>query len=315
MQASLPGAKMPRTSILHKSAANGSLLISFSALLWATDALVRFHAIDKVDPTMIVLIEHILAVLVMIPLIINKFGKEAFALSPQQWIASALTGFGGSALALVYFTASFAYVNPSVAVLLQKFQPVMVVVIAFFILGERPNSKFYFWSIIALAAGVVLSFPNLDFNFINSVDLHSKGIRYALLAALMWAISTVAGKILLKKTSPTLATFWRFFFGLVGLSFISIFSENHSTSFNWALLSSGSTPWALLYLSLVPGLLAIFMYYSGLARTTASIATFVELVYPIGAVILNTLFLHTPLEPIQLASGFVLIAAVTLISI
>ena len=231
---------------------------------------------------------------------------------PKEWFAAAFSGIGGSAIAFVFFTASFLYVNPSVAILLQKLQPILVVLIAYLFLGERPVKKFYFWGIVALGAAVVLSFPDLNFKFLSDgVDLRSKGIQYAAGAAALWAASTVSGKILLEKTTPTLATFWRFFFGLISLIFLLILSK---TPIAAGHVISTPTLMALLYLSLVPGLLAMLAYYAGLAHTSASVTTFIELLYPIGAVILNTIFLHTPLETTQTLAGMVLVLAVAMIS-
>ena len=290
----------------------GPALVGLAAFLWATDALVRYPAIGKVDPTLIVLVEHILAVIILLPWVIRKHRDEIFALSPKEWLSALFCGVGGSAVATLFFTASFLFINPSVAVLLQKLQPVMVVVIAYLFLGERPAKKFYFWGLIALAAGIVLSFPDLDFKFLSEgVDLHSKGIKYAFGAALIWAASTVSGKILLKRTAPTLATFWRFCFGLFGLMVLLGLSGNLQI---FEVLNSFENILVLLYLSLIPGLFAMMVYYAGLARTPASVTTFIELLYPIGAVILNTMFLHTPLQPVQVAAGSVLILAVAVLS-
>ena len=292
----------------------GPFFVGLAAFLWATDALVRYPAIETLDPSLIVFVEHVLAVLILLPWVWSRFRKKIFALSLREWIAAGFSGAAGSALATLFFTASFRYVNPSVAILLQKLQPIMVVLIAYFFLGERPAKKFYYWGSIALAAGVVLSFPDLNFKFLrNGVDLHSIGIQYALGAALIWAASTVSGKFLLKKTPPSLATFWRFFFGFVMLTLLLGLSH-HLPTLNNLIYPEGTLTF-LLYLSLVPGLCAMLSYYSGLSRTPASVTTFIELLFPIGAVILITVFLHTPLDSTQAAAGIVLLGAVTMLSI
>lgn len=297
---------------LNLKTISGPLLVGFAAFLWATDALVRYPAIDRIDPTFIVLVEHILAVVLLLPWMMKKHRGNFFSLNLKEWIAAMFSGIGGSAIGTVFFTASFLYINPSVAVLLQKLQPILVVIIAYLFLSERPARKFYFWGFIAVGAGVVLSFPDFDFSFLHGgMNVRSKGFQYAFGAALLWAASTVSGKILLKRTAPTVATFWRFFFGLLALGVMSAFGNTIPT------LSSLATPsiyTTLLYLSLIPGLCAMLAYYSGLSRTQASVTTFIELLYPIGAVILNTTFLHTPLEPVQTVAGLVLLGAVAMIS-
>ncbi len=291
---------------------SGPLLVGLAAFLWATDALTRYPVSGKVDPTWIVLVEHIIAILVLAPWIVMKHRDSIFSLNLKEWFAAVFSGVGGSALGTLFFTASFLYVNPSVSVLLQKLQPVMVVIIAYIFLGERPVKKFYFWSIIALGAGIALSFPDFNFKFLNEgVSLHSKGIQYSLGAGILWAASTVSGKILLQRTPPAVATFWRFFFGCIALAVVQGLANEIP---DWKWISDGPLFLSLIYLSVVPGLFAMLVYYAGLARTPASVTTFIELLYPIGAVILNTAFLHTPLETVQTIAGLILVVAVAMIS-
>ena len=290
----------------------GTLLVGLAAILWATDALVRYPSINRIDPTLIVFVEHILAVIILLPWMLLKHKKTFFALNLKEWLAAIFCGIGGSALATLLFTASFVYINPSVAVLLQKLQPVMVVGIAYLFLGEKPHRKFYLWGTVALAAGITLSFPNLNFRFLSlGMDLHSKGIQYAFGAALLWAAATVGGKILLHRTPATVATFWRFFFGFVAL-LVLILTTKHPL--NIGSIDSSSNLFSLLYLSLIPGLLAMVVYYSGLSRTPASVTTFIELIYPIAAVAVNTVFLHTPLQSVQTIAAGILLLAVAIIS-
>ncbi|MBI2712310.1 MAG: DMT family transporter [Bdellovibrio sp.] len=309
---------------LYKEKLLGPALIGTAALVWATDALVRFPAGEKVDAAVLVYLEHILVLLVCLPFILKKFGKKLFSLSKAEFFCAALSGTGGSALATTFFTASMSYVNPSVAVLLQKLQPIMVVVIAYIFLGERPMKKFYLFCLVALAAGVLLSFPDLDFDFLSDVKLRSIGVRYALLAAFFWASSTVSGKILVRKTPPLLATFWRFVFGFFALTLILFFAPSFLQKTGTVrpdlldtlpVLFHGWMPFFILYLSLVPGLAAFLLYYAGLARTSAGASAFIELIYPIGAVILNTAFLNTPLNLVQVIAALVLMVAVTAISL
>jgi drug/metabolite transporter (DMT)-like permease len=289
----------------------GSFWVGLAAFLWATDALVRYPAISKINPTFIVLFEHVLAVFILLPWMLKKYGQTAFELSKGEWISALFSGICGSAIATIVFTASFKYVNPSVAVLLQKLQPVLVVMIAYVFLGERPVKSFYIWGTISLIAGLVLSFPDFNFSFLIKQDAHSIGIQYALVAALMWAGSTVTGKKLLMRTPTLVAAFWRFFFGLLGVILLIFLSEN---PIQLDYLLPGPALYSLIYLSLIPGLLAIMVYYVGLSSTPAGVTSFIELVYPIGAIVLNTIFLHTPLDTTQTIAGGVLLFAVAMLS-
>ena len=294
----------------------GPVLIGIGAVLWATDAVFRVPMVARLDPTLIVFYEHLIAVTAMLPWIwFNR--KAALALRAQEWIAAALIGIGGSAFGTIFFTASFKYINPSVAILLQKFQPIICALLAFAILGERPGKSFVFWATAAIGAGVVLAFPDLKFGFLafdfhSGLDLRSRGILYTLAAAGLWAVSTVGGKILLRRTSPPIATFWRFSFGLGTTIALLTLGD---VRFSWDTLAQPELLRSLAYMSLIPGLLAMILYYGGLRRTQASIATFVELIFPASAILINTYYLKMPLLPVQIVSGVVLLAAVTRISV
>lgn len=177
--------------------------------------------------------------------------------------------------------------------------------------APRPNST---RAAVALAAGFVLSFPDLDVSFLSEHgNLHAKGVIYALTACALWGISTVAGKSLLQRTTAGIATFWRYFFGLVTL--VAILWAAHIHVDMSAVVGSREILIALAYLSVISGVIPMFVYYAGMARTPASVVTFIELLYPVSAVILNTIFLHTPLTSVQMGAGAVLLFAVTMISI
>lgn len=294
------------------AAHKGPLLVAAASFLWGTDALFRYPITETIDPIFIVFCEHLLGTLVLAAWIVALHRRQVFKLDRRGWGAAVFVGAVGSAVATALFTASFKYVNPSVAVLLQKLQPILVVAIAMVVLREKPRRGFYIWAGVALGAGVVLSFPDLNFDvFAVEQQAHFLGVAYALAASVLWAASTVAGKVLLERVSPSVGTFWRYFFGLVTLM---------------GLLAIGKVPLAqnleaarpvahsILYLALFAGILPMAIYYGGLKRTSASVTTFLELIYPVSAVVLNTIVLHTPLTGVQLIAGAVLLFAVAMIS-
>lgn len=292
----------------------GPFLIAVASLFWATDALVRMPAVGELDALWIVLYEHAIGVVVLLPLLFLRGTEDLFKLSFRDWMSAVFVGVFGSGLATVFFTASFQFANPSVIILLQKLQPVIVVLLAQAFLGERPSPLFYFLGFIALGAAVGLSFPDLNFDFIqNPKDTHAKGVIYSLSAALIWAVSTVVGKKLVTQVSPVITTFWRFTFGLIGLTLLAVFSNSSAPS--WGIVTTPKMIFFLVYMGIIPGILAMTVYYAGMRKTTASKVTFAELTFPVSAVALNTLVLNMPLTQAQLLAGAILIGAVTLISI
>lgn len=290
------------------------ILIAIAAILWATDAPFRLPAVQALDPILVVLFEHCIGLGALSLWAFFKKRPEVLRLQTSDWIGAILVGGGGSALATVFFTASFRYINPSLTILLQKLQPILVILLASLLLKEKPKKGFFLWTVLALSSAAVLSFPDLNFSFLkDGIDLHSRGVFYAMGAATLWAIATISGKFLLRKNAPGTVTFWRYAFGFATLIGLTLLSNSPLTP----LLSSfSSTPIlkALLYISLVPGLLSMVAYYAGLLKTPASTATLIELLYPVSAVVINTLVLHQPLNLVQLAAGTLLLVSVLKIS-
>ncbi len=299
----------------------GPLFVAFAAILWATDALVRYPLVQAgIDPIFVVFFDHLLGVLLLTPYILLKFRKQFLKISPAQWSGLFLIGGGASAIATVLFTASFRYVNPSVSILLQKLQPIFVVLLAMLFLGERPNRAFFVWAPLALLAGLAISFPDFNFAFLSEVSLESKGSLYALGAAGLWGLATVVGKGVVSKLPPMVVTYWRFVFGLLTLGCMLAFAGSFHADAGGAftLFDALGDPMVLrsvLYLALVPGMLALILYYQGMVRTTASTTTFMELLFPVSAVAINTIFLKTELSPIQAAAALVLLFAITQLSL
>jgi drug/metabolite transporter (DMT)-like permease len=289
---------------------SGAFFVGLAAILWATDTLFRYPLMNRgLDSVSIVLMEHLICLTILFPFILIRNRKELTALSGGAWSGLFFIGAGSSAVATVLFTASFGLVNPSVAILLQKLQPIFVTVLAFIFLKERPAKAFWGWGFIAILSGVILSFPQFNFQFAETISLESKGSIYALVAAAIWAIGTVVGKALLGSVKPVIVTFWRFAFGALALLILALAG---GVSFSRLLLfTEPENLKAIGYIALVSGLAAMGLYYSGLKRTSATIATLMELLFPVTAVLINTVFLGAPLKPVQILAGLILIFSVT----
>src|SRR3989338_1583533 len=101
-------------------------LVVLAALLWAVDAQFRKFLTGDLSSVTIVLMEHI-TIAVLVFLFLWRYLPELKNLSWREWLAVVFIALGGSALATVFFTQSFHYVNPSVAILLQKVQPLIAI--------------------------------------------------------------------------------------------------------------------------------------------------------------------------------------------
>jgi drug/metabolite transporter (DMT)-like permease len=285
----------------------GTFLIFLAAMLWATDAPFRVTLLKDLSPEFVVLAEHFFNVVIVLPLLVMK-RDEIRRLTRAQWMGVGIIAVGGSAIATYAFTQSFAYVNPSVAILLQKLQPVIAITLAWVFLRERLRSHFWIWAVLALAGAYVISFPQLVPRLYEGEIFNPNlaGVLLALLAAGLWAVSTVVGKSLLHGMHFTTLTALRF-----SLAFAVLFALNSATGSLSQALTATPRDWVfLLIVAFVSGAASLWMYYRGLRSTKASVATIAELGFPLAAMLINGIFLGERLQPAQIAGAAVLLLGV-----
>jgi drug/metabolite transporter, DME family len=132
-------------------------------------------------------------------------------------------------------------------------------------------------------------------------------VLFSLGAAALWALGTVLGRYVAPSIQPVELTTLRFAFGLPAAAIIVVLNGN---SFWVPDLSSS---FAVLWLVLVPSLLALVVYYIGLQRTAASRATLAELAYPLVGALVG-LTIGSSLTGTQWAGLALLAASVTFLS-
>lgn len=289
----------------------GPWLVFLAAMLWASDAPFRVHLTKELPSTLIVLLEHAVDVLFILPILWWKRG-EFGQLTIKQWLAVLVIGVGSSALASIAFTQAFSYVNPSVAIVLQKLQPLLAIGLAAGLLKEVLPKQFWLWCVVALGGAYVLSFPKLiPQSFPGEVfNPNSIGIFLALVAAALWAAGTVLGKLVLSRASFQTMTALRFI-----VAFIFLLALNAWQGTLQGVMHLTRTDW--LYVCIIAftsGVVSLFLYYKGLSHTKASVATLAELGFPVAAVFINYKFLHATLEPSQLAGTAILLLSIYMLN-
>src|SRR3990167_10947281 len=213
--------KLPPASILSYTQSNmnnyrtGPWLVALASLLWAIDAPFRKYLTGELSSTTIVFMEHLLISLVVLAWLWPQL-KELKNLKWTQWLALIFVSLGGSALATVFFTQSFHYINPSVAILLQKVQPYIAILLAVAVLKEKLKANFWLWALVGVFGAYLISFPALK---ITNLELSggTLGVLFALLAAFFWGGSTVFGRLVLRKISFQAMTAVRFLSALLFL--------------------------------------------------------------------------------------------------
>lgn len=283
-------------------------LVLFAAMLWATDAPFRIHLTQELSSNFIVLGEHFIDLLFVLPLLAWGW-RDLKKLSWKEWLAVGFIAIGGSALGSIAFTQAFHYVNPSVAILLQKLQPLIAISLAALILKEPLKARFWVWAFLALFGAYLISFPNLVPQLYpgETFNPNVMGVVLALTAAFFWGASTVFGRFVLQKIDFKMMTALRFSTAFVFLLFLNAWQG----TFPAAGQLTGTDVLFIAIIAVVSGVVSLFIYYRGLQFTEASVATLAELGFPMAAIFVNWLFIpNSALVPMQFVGVAILLAAI-----
>ena len=283
------------------SAIPGVVLIAAAAAMWGTDALFRKPLAESTSAGTIVFGEHVILVLLTLPLIVPAM-RALFAAGTRYVLAGIAIGAGASAIATILFTQAFVHGDPITPVVLQKVQPLIVIAAARVMLGEQPRRGFVWFVFPALLGVWLIAFP-------QPFDVHASGlepIALALGAAVLWGLGTVFGRYLSRRLPFEHVVTVRFSFGLVASAImLPILGAP-------AFASAHDTLW-IAYLALVTGAAALSLYYIGLQRTPAMLASIAELAYPVTAVIVGYVAFDATLRWTQWLGVIVTVGVVSLL--
>lgn len=283
----------------------GPVAIMCAAVLWSFDGLLRQYLLE-VPSLMVVLLEHFFGALLLTPLLFKGW-QEIKTLPNRAWISVLWVSLFGGLLGTFFYTKALSYINYidlSVVVLLQKFQPFFAIGLAAVLLREPLTKNYLICAVAAIAGGYLVTFEN----GLPVMEMDDKTLiagLMALCAAFAWGSSTVLGKHALKHLS---------FFSLTGLrlwitTFITVvvilFMGNSPIN-----VSLSKTEWlTILTIVLSTGTVALFIYYYGLKHVLATHATIYELFWPLSAMLIDLFIRGRTLMPGQFMGALLLIGA------
>jgi drug/metabolite transporter (DMT)-like permease len=303
----------------------GAIAVAVAAAMWAAVDYFRPALTRELSASQIVFVESLLIALCFLP-VVGRVRRELRSLPPRQWIAMVIIALGAQAFATVLFTQALSSAFPAHAppdfnvenevYLLYLLQPVFGIALARVILKER--RKPYFWPLAACAlAGVYLIvFPQDPLAPFSSVQ-HGQLLAAVLVlgAVLLWASGTVFGRYSLSNVSFVTTAAMRFTLALPVLLVLMLTGVGGG---GMGTFSAQQIP-SFIGIALIPGLLAMLLYYRALSTTPASMASIAELAYPCALFLVFSLpapvGLGVPFHGIEIVGAVVLVGAVTTLNV
>ncbi len=287
------------------------IFVIVAAALWGVDGIILRPALFSLPVPLVVLIESSIVALFLSPIFIRQFPKLKL-LNRKDWLAFLGVALFGGAIGTMAITKALFYVNfvnLSVVILIQKLQPVFALTFAAFILKERLPKVFFLWAALAVIGAYFMTFGySLPVLETGNKTLIAAGL--SLIAAISFSSSTVFSKRALRNVGFELGTYLRF---LLSAMIMLIIAASMGEIKNIVNVSSTQW-WIFLLIAFTTGGAAIFLYYYGLKKITASVATICELAFPMTAVVLEYFIHGNILNPVQWMGVALLIFSIIKVS-
>ena len=279
-------------------------------MLWAIDWLLR-RSLYGLPPSSLIFFEHIIGFILIAPFAIRSFRKVQFTKKEKKSLVlvSFLSGVVGTLLFTMALGAVW-FIPFSVAILIQKLQPIFAIWLALILWNEKIPRLSYIYIILALIAGYFVTFP-------GGVSLTEDGQKqllaalYALWAAIAWGTSTNISKFLLKNHHPEVITMLRFVITASIIAAWLIVIPDWNTTFRFP----NNTEWLYLFaIASSTGLVAMYIYYRWLKSTPVHVSAILELTWPIVAVIADYFMYGTIFSTSQYIAMLVLISSMYMVT-
>jgi len=298
------------------------LPIILASLCWALDTLFRYPLLNSGNSAFsLVYWEHLFLVLAYIPLYF-KIGPLFKKMTLVDFFLFCVLGGGASIFATLCFTQAFATTSPTIIILTQKIQPIFAIIGSYFFLKESLGKEFWFWALITMFGVFLLNWSELSWAEASSFNAFlQSGPFQGLVAAFFWAIATVIGKSLRTRYTTFQVSGLRYLFGFI-FAFVAFYGLP-KVGLTWGLPTSfpeiippyPDVFWKVILMTSLGGGISFILYYYGLGKVSASMATLLELSFPLFAAIINWVFLKDRFTLLQLIGGILVLLGPTLLEL
>ena len=300
---------------MHRGVNYGPAAIFLAASMWASDGIFRQFASTRVGAVELVMYEHIVGIVPLLPLAYHYLWRQRKQLCWKVWLSLVVIGVGADALANTLITLGFSLGHVALVALLQQTQPFFGVIAAYVFLNEGVPSRVALPLMVFAFVGLCLMMTpfirEASHEGASEQDAQHAGIKagaYGLGAAVIWASESVLGRYLLqyapqKLVPAELLTYRQF----IGLTFLIAYASVMSAApfcpgFHSDPNPSSDSPrpnpppgfdvgcrpltlpsfWAMVAIATMALLEVVshFLYFVGLHTTPTPIAVVMELANP-----------------------------------
>jgi len=221
----------------------------------------------------------------------------------EMWPRLVLAAILNVACWMVLMGLALLWLPASEAALIAYTMPIWASILAWPILGERPNLLRVISLVMAFAGLAAI----MGSNGLAASSAKMPGIIMALGGAVGFAVGTVLAKKLPLALPPLTAAAWQIGIGCLPVAIVGLFIEKADVA---ALSQLG---WILMvYSTVIQFCVAYVSWFAALARLPASVAAIGTMAVPVIGVVASALELHEPLGIGQISALVFTLAGVAL---
>lgn len=278
------------------------LLLATSAFFWGTNFVLAAPVLADLQPLWAASLRFALGAALMLVIAMRR-GDKLGQLARQHWPAHVLLGLLGIVGFNLFFFYAMRETSPDNGALIMATNPLLTMLLATALLGERATARHLAALPVALAGVAVVVSQG---NFLRLVHLQvNKGDLLMLCANLSWALFNVASRRFMPKGSPVGNTALMMCVGALALTTVAF--SSHSPFVLPDLHAS-----LALAIIVVGGTVIAYLFWGiGVQRIGAGQAALFLNLVPVFAILVSGALGTLPSTP-QVIGGLIVLAGVSL---
>jgi len=279
----------------------GLLFLATTSIGWGLNWPVTKFLLSELPPLLLRGVTGIAGALFLLPIVLAR--RQSLYVPPAMWPRLCLYAFLNVTCWMALMGIALLWLPAGEASMVAYMMPVWASLLAWPILGERPN--------VLRVLAIILAFGGLTMllggDGVHVTPAKLGGFVMVLGGSIAFALGAVLSKKWPLSLPPMASAAWQIGLGCLPVGIVGLFIETADFS---AVTPVGW--WALGYSTVIQFCVAYVAWFAALERLPASVAAIGTMAVPVFGVVASALALHEPIGPIQIMALLLTLAGVAL---
>jgi drug/metabolite transporter (DMT)-like permease len=279
----------------------GLMFLAVTSVGWGFNWPVTKYLISELPPLTLRGTAGVIGALLLA--LLARLSGQSLRVPRKLWPRLVLAALLNVAVWMALMGIALLYLPASEAALIAYTMPIWASILAWPVLGERPNLLRVISLVMAFAGLAAI----MGGDGVKASVEKLPGILMALSGAIAFAVGTVMSKKLPLDLPPLSLAAWQIGIGCLPVAILGLLVEKSDigavSDFGWVLI---------FYSTVIQFCIAYVCWFAALARLPASIAAIGTMAVPVIGVVASAVALHEPLGIVQIAALVFTLAGVVL---